>query len=403
MTTEAKSIYLPALGIACVLGIGKKAVAQALFNNNKVDFQSFKLLSEKIVPVGQIPFKIPNLSTAFQSQNSKNNRLLKLALDEISDEVTTLKLKYGATRIGVIMATSTSGMLEEEQGFAQKYHAGAWPTNYHPELLELASPSVFTAQYFGLAGPTYTVSTACSSSGKALCAARRLIQADICDVVITGGADTLCALTLNGFAALELLSETVCNPFSSNRNGITIGEGAAVFLMTREKTSDLSIEFVGGGESSDAYHISSPDPNGEGAKNAIQAALTMASLAPQEIAYINLHGTGTLLNDAMESRCIHQIFGESTPCSSTKALTGHTLGAAGAIEAAFLWLALSHAQDDGSVPIPPHIWDGMPDATLPPIYLSRSGERASTINGRLAMMSNSFAFGGSNVSIILSL
>lgn len=400
MRSPDSTYYLPALGIACALGVGKKNISQKLFSGEANPFTTFHLISGKTVPTAAVSFPLPDLPSEFILQNSKNNRLLRLALDEIADAVLVHKKRYGASRIGVVLATSTSGMLEEERGFAHKYHTGEWPENYHYAQLELASPSVFTADYFAIRGPAYTVSTACSSSGKALCAARRLIDADICDAVITGGADTICDLTLNGFGALELLSDTICNPFSKNRSGITIGEGAAVFLMTRESSTEHAIQFSGGGETSDAHHMSSPDPSGEGARSAMQEALLAAGLSLDEMAYINLHGTGTPLNDAMESVCINALFGESLPCSSTKALTGHTLGAAGAIEAAFLWLALSQAEN-GTAPIPPHVWDGVRDEALPAIHLSRVGERVSAINNQFAMMSNSFAFGGSNVSIIL--
>jgi 3-oxoacyl-[acyl-carrier-protein] synthase-1 len=392
--------YLTALGIACSLGVGKPAVAKALFEG-RANYLTHDLLSGKTVPIAPISFDLPNLPTEFKILNSKNNRLLRLALNEIAEDVAVVKKKYGAARIGVVMATSTSGMLEEEKGFAQKYLTGEWPENHHYAQFELASPSVFAAQYFSLSGTAYTVSTACSSGGKAICSARRLINAGICDAVITGGVDTLCDLTLNGFDSLALLSEKICNPLSKNRNGITIGEGAAVFLMTREKIADIAIEFKGGGETSDAHHISSPDPTGKGASDAITAALKMADMNAQEIAYINLHGTGTQLNDTMEAHSIYQLFGDAVYCSSTKALTGHTLGAAGAIEAAFLWLALAQEQD-GTIPLPPHIWDGELDSLLPVIRLAHKGDRASAINHRFALMSNSFAFGGSNVSVILS-
>lgn len=393
-------VYLSALGIACTLGRGKQEVAKNLFRHNSNPIKSEWLLgSKKTVPVGKVPFELPALPDTLLSLNSRNNRLLKVVLDEIKDPIEASIAKYGPARIGIIMATSTSGMFEEEQAFIEKHQTGNIPAQYHYSQSEISSPSIFASQYLGIQGPAYTISTACSSSGNAICSAKRLLKAGICDAVIVGGVDTLCDLTLNGFDSLELLSEKICNPFSKNRNGITIGEGAAVFLATREGTS-ADIELSGCGESSDAYQICCPEPEGLGAKIAINNAIRDAGLKPDEISYINLHGTGTTLNDSMESVCINRIFGDKLPCSSTKTLTGHTLGASGTIEAAFLWLALSH-EEHGKIPLPPHFNDCVADTHLPKIRLTGIGEFASPINGAFAVMSNSFAFGGSNVSVIL--
>jgi 3-oxoacyl-[acyl-carrier-protein] synthase-1 len=393
-------IYLEELGIACSLGLGKQAIAEALFGSPPLFPDSREsLLSERATCVRRVPFDLPSLPPQYSSLNSRNNSLLKLVLDEIADGVKNAINVFGPSRVGVVLGTSTSGMFEGERGFAHKMNTGAWPVDYHYQQQETSSPSDFTSLYFGLTGPSYTISTACSSGSKALCSARRLIQAGICDVVIAGAVDTLCNLTLNGFDSLELLSDKICSPFSKNRKGITLGEGAAVFLVTREGKSN--IEFLGHGESSDAYHISAPEPNGEGAENAMREALNMASLGPDDIGYINLHGTATPLNDEMESKCTMRVFGENVPCSSTKALTGHTLGAAGAIEAGFLWMALS-LEKNGTISLPPHIWDGTRDPYLPSIRLTQPGEHISAIKGQFNLMSNSFAFGGSNASVILS-
>lgn len=394
------SVYLSALGIACALGRGKHEVAKALFETHgDAPMPEWTLLSQKNVPSGKIPFELPELPQEFEALNSRNNRLLKVVLDEIKEAVDRAIARYGASRIGVVMATSTSGMWEEERAFRHQHLNSNEPDGYHYTQSEISSPSLFASQYLGVNGPSYTISTACSSSGKALCSAKRLLTAGICDAVIVGGVDTLCDLTLNGFDSLELISKNLCNPFSKNRDGITIGEGAAVFLAAKDGAFG-DVELSGCGESSDAYHICCPEPEGFGAQIAINDALEEAGLKPDEICYINLHGTGTALNDSMESISINRIFGANLPCSSSKALTGHTLGAAGAIEAAFLWLALSH-EDNGKIPLIRHKWDGKPDTTLPPLRFTEHGESAFPIKGVYALMSNSFAFGGSNVSIIL--
>lgn len=399
--------HLPALGIACSLGIGKAAVIHALFEREetaeKDHQQTMSLSIGRQVPVGRLPLELLPLPSELSSLNSRNNALLKLVLDEIEGPITEAKNKYGAHRIGIVLGTSTSGMAEGEQAFIHKTKTGCWPEDYAYDQQEVSSPSTFTSQYCEIDGPAYTLSTACSSGSKALCSAKRLLDIGICDAVITGGVDTLCDLTLNGFDSLELLSDTVCSPFSKNRQGITIGEGAAVFLMTRETflNASESIIFAGGGESSDAHHINSPEPEGRGAERAILEALKIAGLEKSDIDYINLHGTATQLNDSMESICINRVFGDNIPCSSTKARTGHTLGAAGAIEAAFLWLSLSQ-EKEGSIPLPAHHWDGQWDPALPRLKLCEIGARTFPKEGNFNLMSNSFAFGGSNVSVILT-
>ena len=211
----------------------------------------------------------------------------------------------------------------------------------------------FAARYLGLTGPRYTISTACSSSANAFARRARLLAAGRCDAAVVGGADSLCRLTLNGFDALESLSPELCNPFSRNRRGINIGEGACVFLVTRTPSA---VRLCGVGESSDGYHMSAPDPDGRGAEIAIRAALAQAGLQPADVGYVNLHGTATLKNDEMESRVVARVFGTATPCGSTKSLIGHTLGAAGAQELGLCWLLLDGERGRR---LPPHLWDGV--------------------------------------------
>ena len=264
---------------------------------------------------------------------------------------------------------------------------------------ELGAPASFLADWLGLSGPVYSLSTACTSSARALLSAHRLLQQGLCDAVLCGGVDSLCRLTLNGFSALEAISAERCNPFSANRHGINIGEGAALFVMTKEPVANASsIALLGGGASSDAHHISAPEPTGAGAQAAMRKALASANVAAQEIDYLNLHGTATQHNDAMESLAVQALFPQGVACSSTKPLTGHTLGAAGALEAAFCWLSLSPYNSDGL--LPPHLWDGQADPTLPRLPLVDADTRLRRAQGR-RLMSNSFAFGGSNLSLII--
>jgi 3-oxoacyl-[acyl-carrier-protein] synthase-1 len=262
--------------------------------------------------------------------------------------------------------------------------------SYDYRQQEIGSPSEYLRRALGLGGPAWTVSTACTSSAKAFSSARRLLSTGLCDAVVVGGVDSLCRLTLNGFGALESVSKQLCNPMSRNRDGINIGEGAAVFLMSRDPGP---VAVLGIGESSDAYHISGPDPEGRGAEIAMRQALT--GVAPRAVDYLNLHGTATTQNDLMESQVVHRVLGAELPCSSTKPLVGHTLGAAGATEAGFCWMLLTGAA--APTPLPPHVWDAQADPALPPLHLVARGEtRACRI-----VASNSFAFGGNNICVVL--
>ena len=246
-------------------------------------------------------------------------------------------------------------------------HSGELPEAYRYSRQEIAAPASFLADWLGLSGPAYCQSTACTSSGRALLAAQRLLRMGLCDAVLCGGVDSLCKLTLNGFASLEAVSDERCNPFSANRHGINIGEAAALFLMTRAEQGP-GIGLLGGGATSDAHHISAPHPEGLGARQAMSKALSAAGLAAEQIGYLNLHGTATTHNDAMESLAVDALFPAGVPCSSSKPLTGHTLGAAGALEAAFCWLTLSDYNTANR--LPPHVWDGVADTQLPRLAVS---------------------------------
>ena len=258
---------------------------------------------------------------------------------------------------------------------------------------EMASPADFIAQLAEATGPVYSISTACSSSGKALASARALIDSDLADLVICGGVDSLSKLPNNGFLSLESTAEQYCNPLSEGRDGINIGEGAALFLMSKEPSST---KLLGVGETSDAHHISAPDPEGSGAASAMQKALAQAGLRAEQVSYVNMHGTATPKNDEMEAKSIHQIMGTEVPVSSTKRFTGHTLGAAGAIEAGLCWLLLSHEYNKQQK-LPMNKSDLPIDQKLAEINISQ-GQSVTTID---YCLSNSFAFGGNNISLII--
>ncbi|KAB0643707.1 beta-ketoacyl-[acyl-carrier-protein] synthase family protein [Burkholderia latens] len=323
----------------------------------------------------------------------RNNRLLLAALAQIAPCVDAMIARYGPGRIGVVIGTSTSGIEAAEQALAHRAAAGGMPAGFDYRQMEIGTAAPFVRAALRLAGPAYTLSTACTSSAKAFAAARRLLRLGLCDAVVVGGADSLCELTLQGFASLESVSPGRTNPMSRNRNGINIGEGAALFVMSRD---EAAVRLAGVGESSDAHHISAPDPAGHGAEDALRAALADAGVASSAIGYVNLHATATRLNDEMEAKVMARVFPHGVPASGTKPLTGHMLGAAGATELGFGWLTLARG-----IALPTHLWDGELDPALPGLDLVESERRLSGSAAGHYVMSNSFAFGGSNASLIL--
>jgi 3-oxoacyl-[acyl-carrier-protein] synthase I len=390
------TFYLNALGIANALGRGKDEVAANLFAGSRAGLvEQGDLIPDRTVRVGAFRRPLPAIPDRLAHVDCRNNRLALAALDEIAPALHAAIRRHGADRVAVVMGTSTSGLAEGEAAVKARRTQGAWPPHYRYSQQELGNLGAFVAAHLGLSGPAYTIATACSSSGKVFASAQRLIAAGLCDAALVGGVDTLCGLTLNGFHSLEAIAADYCNPFSRNRDGINIGEGAAVFLLSREPAR---IALLGVGESSDAHHVSAPDPEGKGALRAMRLALDAAGLPASAVDYVNLHGTATPLNDVMEGRAVAALFGSDIACSSTKAMTGHMLGAAAAGEAAFLWLALDPDHSDGA--LPPHLWDGAADPAIPSLALVPKRTRLP-VTPRSAMLSNSFAFGGSNVAVLL--
>ena len=378
--------YLADLAIINSLGSGKKDVLEQLLLGDQSGMQTCgPLLTGRSGVIARVTEEITGLPAEYAEFDCRNNQLLASAAAQIAPGIEKLKSSYGSQRLAVMVGTSTSGIAVAEG-------ASAAAPEYHYRQQEIGTAAEFLARYLGIDGPRLTISTACSSSAKALASAARFLAADMCDAVIAGGCDSLCELTTNGFDALESLSDEICNPFSANRKGINIGEGAALFLVTR---TEAAIRLAGYGESSDAYHMSAPEPSGRGAEIAIRAALANAQTDAQHIGYVNLHGTATAKNDEMESRVIERVFGTSTPCGSTKSQIGHTLGAAGAQEAGLCWLLLNEMNEQRR--LPQHLWDADADPDLPVIGLT--GENAKW--ERDLFMSNSFAFGGSNVSLVI--
>src|SRR5688572_7817894 len=322
----------------------------------------------------------------------RNNRAAELGLahDGFLDAVSRAAERVGPERVGVFMGTSTAGILQTELAYRRRGPQGELPPDFEYRTTHSTSSiAEYVRARLGLEGPCAAISTACSSSAKAFASAARLIEAGVIDAAVVGGVDTLCLTTLYGFNSLQLLSGEPCRPYDANRQGISIGEAAAFCLLERARVNDGAMHLLGTGESCDAHHMSAPHPQGLGARLAMQSALDSAGLAPDAIDYVNLHGTGTPSNDAAEDQAVVGLLGDRVPVSSTKGMTGHTLGAAGAVEALIAVLAL----EEGHIP-------GSPGTrTLDPELRARyevAGRPA-----RLARaMSNSFGFGGSNCSLV---
>lgn len=389
-------ICLSALGICCPLGETKQQVWQNLTTGNKSGMRWRHDLhnEQQAVVVGEVLAKLPETSDWPAIYRTRNNQLAAHAYQQIKAEVEQVKLAFGANRIAVIIGTSTSGIAEGEQALQQAVTTTNSKINsdYHYLSQQMSAPADFLAWLAQVEGPRYAISTACSSSGRALMSARNLLLADLADAVIVGGVDSLCKLTINGFSALASISAGFCQPFATDRDGITIGEGAALFVMRKQAGG---IQLVGAGASSDAHHMSAPHPEGAGAIQAITQACKQANISPQQLDYINLHGTATPLNDSMESTALAQLKLNHIASSSSKSLTGHTLGAAGAIEAAFCWLTLSDFNQNHF--LIPHCVDAEIDPNLAPLNFVKLGQQKKV----QYCLSNSFAFGGNNVALIL--
>jgi len=375
------------------LAATRHALEQRRSGLKPCDFETVSLRTQIGAVEGLDAVALPPKLRAF---DCRNNRLAQLGLsqDGFADAVGASAARWGHERIGVFIGTSTAGILETEIAFRHRDPvSGALPAGFdYRHRQNSFSISDYVRKALALRGPAATLCTACSSSAKAFAVAERMIRADLIDAAVVGGVDSLCLTTLYGFHALQLTAPGACRPFDRQRDGLSIGEAAAFVLLERTApTPDGSdpIWLLGHGESSDAHHMSSPHPEGAGARLAMQRALESASMTAADVDYINLHGTGTPSNDAAESLAVTAIFGERTPCSSTKGATGHALGAAGALEAVICALALRHGLQ------PAGLNRTEPDPQLRLNYLTEC--RHDPIRTAL---SNSFGFGGVNCALL---
>jgi 3-oxoacyl-[acyl-carrier-protein] synthase I len=367
------------------LTAGRSGLAPCAFETVKLD-----------TCVGEVPgVDQVSLPAELSQFTCRNNRLAWLGLrqDGFDEAVRASAARYGPARIGVWLGTSTSGILETELAYRRREAAGgALPGDFrYRGAHNTYSLAAFVRRAFALEGPAAVISSACSSSAKVFASARRALAAGLVDAAIVGGVDSLCLTTLYGFHSLQLVARSPCRPFDVARDGLSIGEAAAFALLEAPAdTLDAGATLLlGTGESSDAWHMSAPHPEGRGAADAMRAALAAARLTPADIDYVNFHGTGTPSNDSAEARAVEAVFGRRVPGSSIKGATGHTLGAAGGLEAVVCALALRHGVMPGGVNT------ATPDPALPVAYLLES-RRAPL--GRV--MSNSFGFGGSNCSLV---
>ena len=389
------AIFLQAQSCVCALGDTPDAIRAALWADTPSGVAPTELHTPgRMLHLGCVTTPLPSLADLPENQRSRNNALLLAALAPLRASVQAAIDRFGPQRVAVVLGVSTAG-LDEGVAAVRQVHAGfGWPRGYDYALQEMGNAAQCVARQLGVTGPAYVISTACSSGAKALATGARLLRSGLVDAVVAGGGDALSGFTIAGFSGLDAVSAERCNPLSANRAGINIGEGAALFLMGRDEGP---VRLAGWGESADAHHMSAPEPSGRGAAEAMKRALARAGVAPGEVDYVNLHGTATEQNDAMESLAVERVLGRDVPVSSTKPLTGHALAAAGAIEAAFAWHALV---DNPTGRLPVHWWDGVADPALPALRPVTPGMAL----GRPLrhVLSNSFAFGGSNASLLFA-
>lgn len=385
-----RPLFLSAATLVSAMGHGRAATLAAL-RERRSGLRRCDFLDITEGYIGRVEgveaYRLPARLARF---DCRTHRLADMALgmDGFAAAVARARARYGAGRIAVVMGTSTSGILSAEDACRDRDAAGALPSGFdYAHTHDMAALARFTAAALELEGPAFVVSTACASAARAFADAERLIAAGLADAAVVGGADSLCRMTLRGFAALELIAPTPCRPGAADRAGLSIGEAAGFALL---EPDGEGVALLGAGASSDGYHMSTPRPDGAGAAAAMRSALDAAGLGPEAIDYINLHGTGTRANDAMEDAAVLAVFGPATPCSSTKAWSGHTLGAAGIVEAVISELCIRHGLRPGA------LFLDAPDPALGARLLVAN--EAGTV-GRV--MSNSFGFGGINCSLVL--
>ncbi len=322
---------------------------------------------------------------------------------QLEKEIFAAKNKYGEKKVAVCVGSCDNGTEFSIAGHRKYFENGEFDKNYSLEIQSADYVATFISEKYGLKGPALAFETACSSSAGAIIKAAELIRAGIADAVVAGGIDIASDTVLMGFDSLEAVDSGITNPYSKNRHGITLGEAGAFFVLTKDLPEEApAVQLLGYGESSDAYHMTSPDPSGDGARRAMESALKSAGIEPKDVDYLNLHGTGTKYNDSMEAKAVDSVFGSyKVAASTTKPVTGHTLGAAGALEAAICYAAIVNSNSDSAV-IPVQVWDKEQDSEMPELNII--DKTNNKINRRVKIcLSNSFAFGGANSSLVIGI
>ncbi len=395
-------IFISEPGTVSCAGMDKNELWDSLVKGRRTGMKKVQVRGgKKIYAASLREASLPQSDARF---DMRIIRLENAALNQIGPSIEKAVSMYGKERVAVCVGSCDNGTEFSVAGHESYFSTGSFPDDYELEMQGADYVATYIEEKYSISGPVLSFATACSSSAVACIKASQLIQSGIVDAAIVGGVDIASDTALLGFESLEAVSPDPTNPFSKNRRGITLGDGAAFFVLSKDPLFDdgPAVVLCGWGESCDAHHITSPAADGKGAASAMRNALENAGLRAEQIGYMNLHGTGTLLNDSMEAKAVAEIFGENTlPCSSTKSITGHTLGAAGALEASICReLIKRHAL--GERELPAQVWDGVRDGDLPCLNFVDTQSHYVSNQVRYCM-TNSFAFGGSNVSLILGL
>ena len=400
------NLYISKPGVLCAAGASIETLWKSVTEGNQSGIEKTEISTGKAFYAARIKDGLSEPSSA--RYDMRIMRIEEAALKQIETDIERAKTLYGEDRIAVCVGSCDNGTEASVAAHRAYFKTGSFPKNYALEVQGADYVSTFIAERCKLRGSVNTFSTACSSSAGALIKGAELILAGFADAVVTGGVDIVSDTVLMGFDSLGAVSPEITNPFSKNRSGITLGEGAAFFVLSKDRldSSSVPVKLLGWGESADAYHMTSPDPSGAGAALAMKHALESASLTPDQIDYINLHGTGTHFNDAMEGTAVHSVFSPyNVPVSSTKPVTGHTLGAAAAIELSICYAALVEniGKSGNNICLPVQIWDEETDSEIPPVRIIDRNNPANPGRNVSVCMSNSFAFGGANNSLIIGL
>lgn len=389
------AIYISKPGIMCAAGNSLEVLWNSVITKNQSGIKKIKACDNQDFYTARIENSLLKPSSA--RYDMRIMQIEEQALNQIADDIETAKKRFGKDRIAVCIGSCDNGTEFSVAGHKQYFETDQFPKDYNIEIQGADYVSTFIAEKYDISGPVNTFSTACSSSAGATIKAAELIMSDLVDAAIVGGVDIASNTVLLGFNALEAVSPEITNPFSKNRCGITLGEAGVFYILSKEplNPNQKKVELLGWGESADAYHMTSPDPTGEGAKKAILSALKSAKISKNDVDYINLHGTGTKFNDSMESKAVDSVFGDyKVPVSTTKPVTGHTLGAAAALELAICYSAINNVQ------LPLQVWDNQKDDELP--ELNFVDESTGIQKPVKICLSNSFAFGGANACLVIA-